>query len=79
MTATKLLEKIKVLPPPEQAAFASLFHHWAEGSKDGGLVNKMKKQVQIPDYAARLRKLFPDGPIPGDSQAFWDELRAGRF
>ena len=78
MSATELLEKIKGLPPSEQSAFAALFHRWeASGNGDASLVTK--NPVQMPDYAARLKKLFPNGPIQGDPQAFWDELRTERI
>ena len=78
MSATELLEKIKSLPPFEQAAFAALFHRWeASGHCDASLV--AKTPVHMPDYAARLKKLFPNGPIQDDPQTFWDELRTERF
>ena len=78
MSATELLEKIKSLPPFEQAAFAALFHRWeASGHRDGSRL--AKTPVQMPDYAARLKKLFPNGPIQGDPQTFWDELRTERL
>jgi hypothetical protein len=78
MSATELLEKIKALPPSEQAAFAGLFQSWKAGG-NGAAPTAPQRPVQLPDYAARLRRLFPDGPISGDPQAFWDELRAERF
>ena len=74
MSATELIEKVKALPPAEQATFVSLFHSWEAASN--GPVSPPKKSVQMPDYAGRLKRLFPDGPIKGDPQAFWDELRA---
>lgn len=30
---------------------------------------------QRPDFAARLKKIFPKGPIKGNPQKFWDEIR----
>jgi hypothetical protein len=78
VSATELLEKIKSLPPFEQAAFAALFHRWeASANRDASLL--AKTPIQMPDYAARLKKLFPDGPIQGDPQTFWDELRMERL
>ena len=78
MSATELLEKIQSLPPSEQTAFAALFHRWEARSKDYASLTA-KKPLLLPDYAARLKQLFPDSPIQGDPQRFWDELRAERF
>ena len=78
MSATELLEQIKSLPPAEQAAFAELFHQY-EKNGNGSLSQAPKKPGEMPDYAARLKQLFPGGPIQGDPQSFWDDLRAERF
>jgi hypothetical protein len=78
MSATELLEKIKGLPPFEQATFAALFNQW-EATSHPKAVPVAEKPVQMPDYVDRLKRLFPKGPIQGDLQAFWDELRSERF
>ena len=78
MSATELLEKIKTLSPAEQAVFAGLFQSWKAGG-NGAATRAPQRPTQLPDYAARLQRLFPDGPISGDPQAFWDELRVERF
>ena len=78
MSATELFEKIKALPPSEQATFAGLLQGW-KPSGIGTTPSVPKQPVPLPDYAARLQAMFPDGPINGDPQAFWDELRAERF
>lgn len=78
MSATELFEKIKSLPPFEQATFAALFHHWEAGGHLNAAPDA-EEPVQMPDYADRLKRLFPNGPIQGDPQAFWDELRSERF
>lgn len=77
MSATELLEKFKGLPPSEQSAFAALFRRWEESGKGDPSLGA-EKPVQMPDYAARLKKLFPNGPVQGDPQAFWNGLRTER-
>lgn len=32
-------------------------------------------KLRLPDFAARLKKNFPNGPIKGDPQEFWDYAR----
>jgi hypothetical protein len=78
MSAVELIEKIKLLPAGEQAAFAALFHEWELAH--GHLVpTPLGKPFQMPDYEGRLRRLFPSGGLPGDPQAFWGFLRQDRI
>jgi hypothetical protein len=76
MSATDLIEKVKSLPAREQMLFTEWFRQWK--SRDNGGDSK-PAIFQMPDYEGRLKQLFPNGPIDGDPQQFWDELRADRF
>ena len=78
MSATELIEKVKSLPASEQMVFAEWFHQW-ETQGNGGGPKLTPRPFQMPDYAGRLQRLFPNDPIPGDPQRFWDELRAERI
>ena len=73
MGATEVIEQAKALPASEQILFAEWFHRW-EARGNGG--SRKPSPFQLPDYAGRLRQLLPDGPIEGDPQQFWAELRS---
>ncbi|MBI4027339.1 MAG: type II toxin-antitoxin system prevent-host-death family antitoxin [Verrucomicrobia bacterium] len=72
-----------------QHRLASVFNKIEDGeeisvTRNGRMVAKIvplpkPHPMRWPDFMARLKKNFPDGPIKGDSQAFWDEMRKERF
>jgi len=77
MKATELLDQVKSLPSSEWMVFIDLVHQWESQIEIG--TTETKPLLEKPDYAGRLKALFPNGPIQGDPQLFWDDLRGERF
>ena len=77
--AVALLEAVKALPLSDQEAFTKLFQAWASTDEQTAVAEAPKEDapVEWPDFAGRMKVLFPNGPIPGDPQEFWDEMRRG--
>jgi hypothetical protein len=80
-SAAELFEQVKHLPAEEKETFVKLFQQWEEKGHENteSPPQPTAGPVQIPDYAARLTALFPDGGLTGDPQEFWDYVRAERF
>ena len=60
VSATELLEQLKVLPPEQQAAFAQQFEQWQAHNGDAGPHSK----VQWPDPRPRHQRIFGEKVIP---------------
>ena len=73
MSATELLEKVKALPPTEQAAFAHLFH----ALQANPVPVATPKPQRWPDFAERLNRIYGD-KVTSDSQSLVDEGRGDR-
>jgi hypothetical protein len=63
VSAIELIAQIKLLPPSEQANLARWFEEWRTAAP----VAAGRPAAQWPDFMARLRKNFPNGPVPGQS------------
>jgi hypothetical protein len=70
MSARELIEQLKRLPEKERAAFASLFHDWEKwgngaASHSASRASGAAGSFVWPDFEGRMRRLFPDGALPG--------------
>ena len=77
MRAAELINQVKSLPSSEWMVFIDLVRQWECQIQSG--IASVKPLQEKPDYAGRLKALFPNGPIEGDPQLFWDNLRGERF
>lgn len=72
--AAEVFEQVKALTADERSQLATLMREL--NSLESSEPNSSFK---IPDYAARLEKMFPNGPVIEDPQTFWDEARSERI
>lgn len=71
--AAEVFAQVKTLTRDERAQLTELMNELKP--KDLPRPTNFK----MPDYAARLKEMFPNGPVIDDPQAFWDEARAERI
>lgn len=74
MSAADIFEKLKTLPPHEQAAFQKLIRQWQASPAAPKPVAPAR---QWPDFLARLRGIY-GSKITSDSQNLISEMRGDR-
>jgi len=63
MSATEVLEQVKLLPPRERRKFFAHVHD-LETASQAPSNGEQKRRIRWPDAAARRRRIFGDKVLP---------------